>query len=122
MSKKPIAHPHDQARRNPWVQAVTPTNLGLLTAAVTAFTAKGVPDALKSLTPVAESLGLSRLPPKLSAALVGFVAGYSATHAANWVRWNILKALLSYKGWVYGAKSYKAKVSHTPLLDIFQIP
>jgi hypothetical protein len=112
MSKNPITHPHDLARKNRWVQAFTPTSLGMVTAAIAAFGPRGlVPDALTRI-PGADYLGLNRLPTKLYLALLGFAAGYTATQSVNWLRWNILKSLLSYKGWVYGAKSYKIKVSN----------
>ena len=94
---------------SPLVAVASPPSVGAITAAVLAFSPGVLPQLPASETGLGRAL--AAVPDRLYAAVVGFALGYGATRTLQWLRRQTLTALLSYKGWIYNARSRKTKVS-----------
>lgn len=53
---------------------------------------------------------LDGLPRWLTGALLGFLLGLCVFKSIDWLRWRLLKQLLTYKGWVFRPKAATTKV------------
>ena len=110
-----VPHPFDVPQPSMLRHLYKPSVIGTITAATfTAFPSK-VPALPVSMPTdpgieIPEALN-SEVARKMGLAVMGFVAGYGACQAVEWLRLASMRKLLTYQGWVTSPKSMKTKVS-----------
>ncbi len=91
----------------------SPSSIGAITAATLAVYPRILTGStgIRTRIPDGAAAILGIVPGQVYAVLVGFMLGYGMTKGIDWLRWKVIKSLISYHGWVRNPRSAKTKVS-----------
>ena len=114
----PVKHPFKVKPRNPLWDFITPINTGLLVGVTLAAFPRAISVGGKYTEYITDILLKSNvIPRQLCVAGLGFVAAYITAKTLNWIRWKLVKSLLTYTGWVTSPKSLRTKVQYMMLVS-----
>lgn len=108
-----VEHSFEQPEPSIFNQLIQPIVVGSVSAAVLAtLPVKSVFNLNQTLTTTTDELYYRSV-----LAVSGLVLGYGGTKCLKWLRRALVKASLTYRGWITHPKSLKTKVCFSSIMD-----
>ena len=108
----PAKNPFLGKQTNPLWDYLSPLNTGLAVGVTLAALPKQVSFGWKYADYITDTLLQSEvIPRQYRVAGLGFLTAYLTAKSFIWIRWKLIKSLLTYTGWITAPKSLRTKVN-----------